>query len=439
MQTRRFDIPANHIENQKYKTSQVLFSRFLFGTLNLDYFFLICELGIKIRAIGPGFRHPSPAGKVERQGFEYMRNLREPEQIMDGDYSGRILRGQYGNRLKIHVKVLIDRFRAFDETGSPAIPYISAWEEGGDTIWYEFISKRFIDVLGSTILEAPESFRKNIIERHVYRYHHEGSPVRQEVINREELKEHRTGLRDEVKNRGFVEAVYKIAPEKGKAFWVKDQASVESYEEDGIYISLGCLTLITKEMEAEEHLNKTKDALRKSEEKFRELAIHDNLTGLYNTRYLYQALSELISESLVSKQPFSLIFMDIDDFKQVVDTHGHLKASQTLQEFASTLQETLQEPAYAVAYGGDEFVVVLPGLNKAQALHTAEKVRSRIGETPYLREEGLRIRLRASFGVSTFPDDATSLSELLALADQAMFLVKERGKNSVSGITFGEP
>ncbi|MBL7204648.1 MAG: GGDEF domain-containing protein [Desulfobacteraceae bacterium] len=366
-----------------------------------------------------------------------MRNLQEPEQIMDGDYSGRILRGQYSNRLRRHIKDLIDRFRAFDEAGSPAIPYISAWEEKGDTIWYEFISKRFIEVLGSTYLEAPESFRKNIIERHVYKYHDVGSPVRQEVISRKGLKKRRTGLRDEAKKRGFVEAVYKIESEKGKAFWVKDLASVESYEEDGIYISLGCLTIVTKEMVAEEHLNKTKEALRKSEEKFRKLAIHDNLTGLYNTRYLYQALSELISESLVSKQPFSLIFMDIDDFKQVVDTHGHLKASQTLQEFASTLQETLQEPAYAVAYGGDEFVMVLPGLNKRQALHMAENVRSRIGETLYLRGEGLRVRLRASFGVSTFPDDATSLSEMLALADQAMFFVKERGKNSVSGITFG--
>ena len=146
----------------------------------------------------------------------------------------------------------------------------------------------------------------------------------------------------------------------------------------------------------------------------------------------------MISESLDSKEPFSLIFMDIDDFKQVVDTHGHLKASQTLQEFALTLQETLQEPAYAVAYGGDEFVMVLPGLNKGQALHMAEKVRSRIGETRYLRGEGLNVRVRASFGVCTFPDDATSLSEMLALADQAMFFVKERGKNSVSGITFGK-
>ena len=124
---------------------------------------------------------------------------------MNDNYPGRILHGQYNNRIKRHVKDLIDRFEAFDESGSPAIPYISAWEEKGGTIWYEFISSRFIEILGSTHVEAPESFRKNIIERHVYKYHDAESPVRQEVISREELKKYRTGLRDEVKKRGFVE------------------------------------------------------------------------------------------------------------------------------------------------------------------------------------------------------------------------------------------
>ena len=83
---------------------------------------------------------------------------------------------------------------------------------------------------------------------------------------------------------------------------------MELFEEDGIYISLGCLTIVTKEMEAEEHLTKTKEALRKSQEKFRELAIHDNLTGLYNTRYLYQALSALISESFCQQTAFFVNF-----------------------------------------------------------------------------------------------------------------------------------
>ena len=128
--------------------------------------------------------------------------------------------------------------------------------------------------------------------------------------------------------------------------------------------------------------------------------------------------------------------MDIDNFKYVVDTHGHLNASQALQEIGVTIKETLKSPGYGVAYGGDEFVLVLPDLNKQQAMKTAEAVRKRIKETLYLPKAGLNVHISASLGVSTYPDDARTLTELLALADQAMFSVKERGKDLVCGIFY---
>jgi diguanylate cyclase (GGDEF)-like protein len=189
-------------------------------------------------------------------------------------------------------------------------------------------------------------------------------------------------------------------------------------------------------MEAEEHLKQVQNALRKSEKKFKKQAIHDNLTGLFNTRYLYTALPALIKKSAAGGVVFSLVFMDIDDFKQVVDTHGHLNASKTLQEVGATLMATLPAPAFGVAYGGDEFVMVLPGFDKQQALEMAETIRQRIKETIYLQKAGLNVRIHSSLGVSTFPDDADTLTELLGLADQAMFSVKERGKDSVCGISY---
>jgi diguanylate cyclase (GGDEF)-like protein len=128
--------------------------------------------------------------------------------------------------------------------------------------------------------------------------------------------------------------------------------------------------------------------------------------------------------------------MDIDNFKQVVDTHGHLNASKTLEEIAATIKSALQAPAYGVAYGGDEFVLVLPGFGKQQALDMAETIRKRIKETTFLQKAGLKVHISSSMGVSTFPDDADTLTELLALADQAMFSVKERGKDSVCGISY---
>lgn len=173
------------------------------------------------------------------------------------------------------------------------------------------------------------------------------------------------------------------------------------------------------------------EELRRSREQFRHQAIHDNLTGLFNTRYLYQALKKLITVSAEKKLPFSLVFMDVDNFKRVVDTYGHLKGSQTLQELAGTIQGVLTKPAYGVAYGGDEFVVVLPGFDKAGALEKAEELRVRIRETPYLTHHGHEIYIRGSFGIATYPDDADDVNGLLALADQAMFHVKGEGKDAI--------
>ncbi len=173
------------------------------------------------------------------------------------------------------------------------------------------------------------------------------------------------------------------------------------------------------------------DEVRRSREMFRHLAIHDSLTGLYNTRHLYRALEDLIIESEAGGLSFSLIFMDMDNFKRVVDAYGHLNGSQALKEVAQTIEDSLTEPAFGVAYGGDEFVVVLPGLDKLKALEKAEEIRFRMKETVYLSGQGHSVRLSASFGIATFPDDAVDLSGLLALADQAMFHVKEKGKDAV--------
>lgn len=176
--------------------------------------------------------------------------------------------------------------------------------------------------------------------------------------------------------------------------------------------------------------------LRNSEAKFRDLAIHDGLTGLYNTRYLYPDLAYLVQKSDAHHQPFSLIFMDMDNFKRVVDTYGHLNGSQALCEVAQTIRERLQEPEYGVAYGGDEFVVVLPDAGKAQAVEKAEAIREAIRRTSYLTDKGFKVRLSASMGVSTYPDDADDITSLLASADRAMFDVKASGKGGVKQASF---
>ncbi|MEJ2363869.1 MAG: sensor domain-containing diguanylate cyclase [Deltaproteobacteria bacterium] len=155
------------------------------------------------------------------------------------------------------------------------------------------------------------------------------------------------------------------------------------------------------------------------------LAIHDNLTGLFNTRYLYQSLTELIEAGKTANSSLSLIFMDLDHFKEVVDTHGHLNGSRAIQQVALTIQQSLEDPAYAVAYAGDEFVVVLPGFDRARARQKADEINSRIMSTVYLFDQEIEVRLQVSFGIATFPEDGSDLTSLLGRADRELFAMKQ--------------
>jgi len=176
---------------------------------------------------------------------------------------------------------------------------------------------------------------------------------------------------------------------------------------------------------------KAEEALRESERRFRDQAFRDGLTGLYNQRYLYQSLAEWIERAQISGTPISLIFLDLDHFKKIVDTHGHINGSRAIRKVASTIGNCLQEPAFAVAWAGDEFVVVLPGLNQPQALQKASEIRASIKDTVYVLDQDTEVRLQASFGIATFPQHATDLNGLIAAADHALFAIKEAGKDGV--------
>jgi diguanylate cyclase (GGDEF)-like protein/PAS domain S-box-containing protein len=228
------------------------------------------------------------------------------------------------------------------------------------------------------------------------------------------------------KNGALINYELRLKRKDGKPVWILANIRVTKNNKDDSILE-GILVDNTKKKALEREL-------RRDRKKFRSLAIHDNLTGLYNTRYLYKALDNLIEDNLITKTPFSLIFMDMDNFKRVVDTYGHLNGSQTLREVAITIKSCLTPPSFGVAYGGDEFVIVLPGFNKLQATEKAEQIRSRMKQTTYLNKAGFNVHIGASFGLATFPEDTDNRTGLLALADQAMFHIKQTGKDSI-GIT----
>ena len=181
-------------------------------------------------------------------------------------------------------------------------------------------------------------------------------------------------------------------------------------------------------------LCKTQHSLKLSREKYRELSFLDDLTGLYNTRYLYQRLEKQLDQH--PDQAVTVVFIDIDTFKTVVDTHGHLNGSRTIAELAAIIKAQLPQGSFGVSYGGDEFVLVLADCGTTLARAIAERIRMAIGQTPFLASQGLALQLTISSGLATYPEDATTLIDLLGHADQALFEAKKRGRNGV--VSYGE-
>jgi diguanylate cyclase (GGDEF)-like protein len=161
------------------------------------------------------------------------------------------------------------------------------------------------------------------------------------------------------------------------------------------------------------------------------LAITDDLTKLFNTRYIHTRLGKMIEERKASREQFSLIFLDLDGFKSVNDSYGHLVGAKTLVEIGKTIFNTVGKKDEVARYGGDEFVVLMPKAGAIEAREMAERIRSAIVAHNFEAMLPSYIRLSASFGISVFPDHAETLTELIQKADSAMYAVKYSGKNAV--------
>ena len=160
----------------------------------------------------------------------------------------------------------------------------------------------------------------------------------------------------------------------------------------------------------------------------------DELTGLFNYRYLEVSIDREVKRCERFGTNLSVIFLDIDQFKEINDTYGHLIGSKVLKELGKLLKSSVREIDTVIRYGGDEYTILLSETGLETAAGVAERIRRAVERHRFLASEGKNIRITASLGYACYPEDTKSKVELIEMADQAMYRGKASGRNVVVSV-----
>jgi diguanylate cyclase (GGDEF)-like protein len=160
------------------------------------------------------------------------------------------------------------------------------------------------------------------------------------------------------------------------------------------------------------------------------MAYRDALTGLYNHRYFYEQLAHEVERALRYNQSLTVLLMDMDNFKSVNDSYGHLAGDKFLGIVGETIARQIRASDVGARYGGDEFVVILPSTTPEEAAVTAEKLQAAVAASASMSGVDGDLRLGVSIGIASCPADSRSPGELLQIADQRLYDVKTRRERS---------
>jgi diguanylate cyclase (GGDEF)-like protein len=167
--------------------------------------------------------------------------------------------------------------------------------------------------------------------------------------------------------------------------------------------------------------------------RIQQLTLTDDTTGLYNVRHLYGVLGRELKRCKKVKAPLSLAFLDLDRFKLVNDAHGHLIGSELLAHTGLRLQELSRRQDLCFRYGGDEFVILMPETDAEAALNLAKELHRALMETEFKMKTGLKLKVSASVGLASAPNDGSAVHEIIGTADARMYKVKSEGRGQVRG------
>jgi diguanylate cyclase len=181
---------------------------------------------------------------------------------------------------------------------------------------------------------------------------------------------------------------------------------------------------------SEQALQQQLSAVHALQSQLSEQANRDPLTGLYNRRYLTTTMERELQRCQREGQPLSLLLIDLDHFKRINDTYGHTAGDETLRALAQLLNEEARASDVVCRYGGEEFLLLLPGMPQDTALQRAEHCRTRLQDM-VLRFGEFEIRSTLSIGVATYPGHGQSARELIHAADHALYRAKTEGRNRV--------
>lgn len=179
-------------------------------------------------------------------------------------------------------------------------------------------------------------------------------------------------------------------------------------------------------------LAQTREQLAQATKRLEEMAITDELTGLYNRRFFWEELKNEFARTQRFRLDLSCLMIDLDFFKEINDRHGHQTGDRVLRDLARLLRESCREPDTLARFGGEEFVAILPQTDFEGALVQAERLRRQVESRSLLIDQGQALKLTVSIGVASYPDDRiTEIEDLVKIADDALYLGKQQGRNRV--------